>query len=180
MEVFGFQSIRANSENLFGFVDKTDTLGLDANVNWQHRFERQIFATLGYHFTRLRTEILPHFANVTNISGNAGITGNDQDPSEWGRPSLAFSSGIAGLTDGNSQFNRNRTDQALLRISTTRGRHTILAGGDLRWQQYNQLQQQNPRGNFTFTDAATSGSGTASTASGSDLADFLVGFPGHE
>ena len=174
---FSFQSIRANNESLFSFVDTTDTLGLDANVNWQHRFERQIFATMGYHFTRLRTEVLPHFAYVTNISGNAGITGNDQEPSEWGPPSLAFSSGIAGLTDGNSQFNRNRTDQGLLRISTTRGRHTILAGGDLRRQEYNLLQQQNPRGNFTFTDAATSGSGASSTTSGSDLADFLLGLP---
>jgi hypothetical protein len=174
---FSFQSIRANNESLFGFIDTTDTLGLDANVNWQHRFERQLFATLGYHFTRLRTELVPHFAYVSNISGNAGITGNDQDAREWGPPSLAFSSGIAGLTDGNSQFNRNRTDQFLLRISTTRGRHTILAGGDLRKQGYNILQQQNPRGNFTFTDAATSGSGTASATSGSDLADFLLGLP---
>lgn len=94
-----------------------------------------------------------------------------------GPPSLTFSSGIASLTDGNSEFNRNRTDQLLLRISTTRGRHTILAGGDLRWQQYNQLQQQNPRGSFTFTGAATSQSGTASTTRGSDLADFLLGLP---
>jgi trimeric autotransporter adhesin len=164
---FSFQSVRANGESLFNFIDTTDTLGLDANVNWQHRFERQIFATLGYHFTRLRTELLPHFANVTNISGDAGIMGNDQDPNEWGPPTLAFSSGIAGLTDGNSQFNRNRTDQMLLRISTTRGRHTILAGGDFRWQQYNLLQQQNPRGTFQFTGAVT----------GSDLGDFLLGLP---
>jgi hypothetical protein len=164
---FSFQSVRANGESLFNFIDTTDTLGLDANVNWQHRFERQIFATLGYHFTRLRTELLPHFANVSNISGDAGIMGNDQDPNEWGPPTLAFSSGIAGLTDGNSQFNRNRTDQMLLRISTTRGRHTILAGGDFRWQQYNLLQQQNPRGTFQFTGTVT----------GSDLADFLLGFP---
>jgi hypothetical protein len=174
---FSSQSIRSNNESLFGFVDTTDTLGMDANVNWQHRFERQIFATIGYHFTRLRTELLPHFAYVTNVSGDAGITGNDQDPREWGPPSLAFSSGIAGLTDGNSQFNRNRTDQGLLRISTTRGRHTILAGGDLRRQEYNLLQQQNPRGDFTFTGAATSANGTASATSGSDLADFLLGFP---
>jgi trimeric autotransporter adhesin len=174
---FSFQSVRANSESLFSFLDTTDTLGLDANVNWQHRFERQLFVTLGYHFTRLRTELLPNFANVSNISGDAGIAGNDQDPREWGPPTLAFSSGIAGLTDANSQFNRNRTDQILLRISTTRGRHTILAGGDLRWQQYNLLQQQNPRGDFTFTGAATSENGVASTTSGSDLAGFLLGFP---
>ena len=174
---FSFQSVRADSQSLFNFVDTTDTLGLDANINWQHRFERQIFVTLGYHFTRLRTQVVPHFAFVTNISGNAGITGNDQEPSEWGPPALSFSSGIAGLTDGNSQFNRNRTDQGLLRISTTRGRHTILAGGDLRRQEYNLLQQQNPRGDFAFTGGATSGGGTVSTTSGSDLADFLLGFP---
>jgi hypothetical protein len=162
-----FQSSRANNENLFHFVDATDTLGLDANVNWQHRFERQLFVTLGYRFTRFRTNLKPQFADATNVSGNAGITGNDQDPSDWGPPSLTFSSGIAGLSDGISEFNRNRTDQGLLRASTTRGRHTILAGGDLRRQEYNQLQQQNPRGSFTFTGAAT----------GVDFADFLSGVP---
>lgn len=174
---FSFQSIRADHQSLFNFIDTTDTLGLNANVNWQHRFERQIFATLGYQFTRLRSEVLPYFAYVTDVSGDAGITGNDPDAREWGPPSLSFSSGIAGLSDTNSQFNRNRSDQASLRISTTRGRHTVLAGGDLRWQQYNLLQQRNPRGNFTFTGAATSASGTVSTTSGSDLADFLLGFP---
>src|SRR5215469_13715900 len=174
---FNFQSTRMNSESLFNFVDTTDTLGLNANVNWQHRFERQLFATLGYQFSRLRTEVVPHFAYVTNVSGDAGITGNDQDPREWGPPSLAFSSGISGVSDGISQFNRNRTDQILVRLTTTRGRHTIQAGGDVRWQQYNLLQQANPRGNFTFTDAATSGTGAVSTTSGSDLADFLLGFP---
>ena len=173
----GFQSVRSNSQSLFGFVDTTDTLGIDANVNWQHRFERQTFATLGYHFTRLRTNVLPQFAYSSNISGGAGITGNDQDPREWGPPALSFSSGIAGLTDGNSEFNRNRTDQASVEVSITRGRHNVVVGGDLRWQEYNQLQQQNPRGNFTFTGAATSASGEASTTTGSDFADFLLGLP---
>ncbi len=173
---FSFQNIRSSNESLFGFVDRTDTFGINTNVNWQHRFERQIFATFGYQLSRLRTQVLPYFAYATNVSNDAGITGNDQDPREWGPPTLTFSSGIATLTDANSEFNRNRTDRVSLQASTTRGRHTILAGGDVRWQEYNQLQQQNPRGSFTFTGAATSASGTAS-ASGSDLADFLLGFP---
>jgi hypothetical protein len=168
---FGFQSTRGSKANLFHFVDRTNTLGLAANVNWQHRLERQMFVTLGYHFTRSRVNLQPHFANVTNISGQAGITGNDQDPNNWGPPSLSFSSGFAGLSDGISEFNRNRTDQISLQTSTTRGRHTILAGGDLRWQQYNLLQQQNPRGSFTFE------TGPGSTTTGSDLADFLLGLP---
>ena len=173
---FGFQSSRTSAENLFGFVDSVDSLGIDTNVNWQHRFARQVFATLGYHLTRQRTLLVPEFANKTNISGNAGVTGNDQVSREWGPPSLGFSS-ITGLSDANSQFNRNRTDQGSLKLTTTRGRHSLQAGGDFRRQEYNLLQQSNPRGSFIFTGAATSATGTTSMTSGSDLADFLIGTP---
>ena len=48
-----------------------------------------------------------------------------------------------------------------------RGHHNITAGGDLRKQQYNDYFQQDPRGSFMFTGGAT----------GSDLADFLIGVP---
>jgi hypothetical protein len=174
---FAFQSSRANTQNLFGFVDSTKSLGIDANVNWQHRFARQLFVTTTYHLTRQRTLVTPEFANRTNVSGNAGIAGNDQDPREWGPPSLSFSGGISSLSDANSEFNRNRTDQGSVKATTTRGRHTLQAGGDFRRQEYNQLQQSNPRGSFAFTGAATSVDGTVSATSGSGLADFLLSAP---
>ena len=47
----------------------------------------------------------PYFANGTNVSGDAGITGNNQDPVNWGPPALTFSSGIAGL--GTGQYAEN-------------------------------------------------------------------------
>lgn len=174
---FGFQSIRSDSVNLFNFHDTMNTLGLDTNANWSHRYAHQIFVLLGYHLTRQRTETRPYFSHREDISGEAGITGNDTDPTNWGPPSLSFSSGIAGLTDAISAFNRNRTDASSAKADTTRGRHTITVGGDFRRQEFNQFAQQNPRGNFTFTGAATSATGTTSTTSGSDLADFLVGTP---
>jgi trimeric autotransporter adhesin len=174
---FGFQSVRSDSANVFNFRDTTNTLGLDGNANWQHRLRGQIFALMGYHFTRLRTEVRPQFENRENISGNAGITGNDQDPTNWGPPGLVFSSGIAALSDAQSEFDRNRTDAASLKVSTTYGRHNVTAGGDFRRQEFNQFSQQNPRGNFAFTGAATSSTGSTSTTSGSDLADFLIGVP---
>ena len=173
---FGFQSVRADSANLFGFRDATNVLGLDTNVNWQHRYEHQVYVLTTYHFTRQRTEVRPYFAG-SNISLQDGITGNDQkDATDWGPPALAFSS-ISTLSDAGSAFNRNRTDSAALRATTTQGRHTITLGGEFRRQEFNQLSQQNPRGVFTFTGAATSASGSASSSSGSDLADFLVGVP---
>lgn len=174
---FGFQSIRSDSVNLFNFHDTTNTLGIDTNANWSHRYAHQIFVLLGYHLTRQRTETRPQFSHSADISGNAGITGNDTDPTNWGPPTLSFSSGYAGLTDGISAFNRNRTDATSAKADTTRGRHTITVGGDFRRQEFNQFAQQNPRGNFTFTGAATSATGATSTTSGSDLADFLVGVP---
>jgi hypothetical protein len=173
---FGFQSVRANGENLFHFLDTTNTLGLDTNVNWSHRYKHQMFVLLGYHLTRQRTEVRPQFENAANISGQDGITGNDQDPADWGPPGLDFSS-ITALSDGENEFNRRRTDNGSLRVSTTRGRHTVIFGSDFRRQEFNEFSQQNPRGVFTFTGAATSATGSVSSTSGSDLADFLVGVP---
>jgi trimeric autotransporter adhesin len=178
---FGFRSSRADNANLFNFRDTTNTLGIDTNVNWSHRFPRQYFVLVGYHFTRLRTETEPEFQGRENISGDAGITGNDQDPTNWGPPGLVFSSGIAVLTDALSLFNRNRTDAFSLNVTTTHRHHTVTFGGDFRRQDFNEFSQQNPRGIFTFTGAATQAGGSTSTntatTSGSDLADFLLGVP---
>jgi len=164
---FNFQSIRADTVNLFSFVDSTDTLGLNANINWSHRLNQHLFLYTGYHFSRLRTQLTPEFENKTNISGEAGIEGNDQTPANWGPPALSFSSGIAALSDAQSAFNRNRTDGFSASIGLYHGHHNITAGGDIRKQQYNDDFQQDPRGSFTFTGAAT----------GSDFADFLTAVP---
>jgi hypothetical protein len=164
---FNFQSTRADAVNLFSFLDTTDTLGLNTNINWTHRLNQHFFFNTGYHFSRLRTLVRPEFENKQNISGNAGITGNNQDPANWGPPALSFSSAIAPLSDAQSAFNRNRTDGFSGSINLYRGHHNITAGGDLRKQQFNDNFQQDPRGTFTFTGATT----------GSDLADFLIGVP---
>ncbi len=174
---FNFQSIRASGENLFGFIDTTDTLGINTNINWSHRFSQHLFFYGGYRFSRLRTQIVPYFENRQNISGEAGITGNNQDPANWGPPALNFNSGIAPLMDQQSSFNRNRTDSFNGSIAVYRGRHNITIGGDLRKQQYNDFFQQDPRGTFTFTGAATQNTSNDATATGSDLADFLIGVP---
>ena len=174
---FDFQSTRAGSVNLFGFVDTTDTLGLDTTINWAHRFSQHLFFRSSYQFSRQRTEIVPEFENRENVSAAAGIGGNDQDPADWGPPALSFSSGIAGLIDQNSAFNRNRTDRFSGSLGIYRGKHNVTVGGDFRKQEYNDFYQQNPRGAFAFTGAATAGGAGGSTTTGSDLADFLIGIP---
>lgn len=170
---FNLQSTRASGSSLFAFTDKTATLGINTNINWSHRFNQRLFFYGGYRFSRLRTNIVPYFQNRQNISADAGITGNNQDAANWGPPTLNFSSGITPLTDEQSAFNRSRTDAFNASVAIYRGRHNITLGGDFRKQQYNDFFQQDPRGTFTFTGAATQGPG----ASGSDLADFLISMP---
>jgi len=164
---FAFERSRTSGANLFGFVDRNDTLGMNANANWGHRFHQRTYSELGFQFSRLRTLSVPYFDGRQNVSAAAGITGNLQDSANWGPPSLGFSGGTTGLGDGNSAFNRNRTTGISESVEFSRGRHEFTVGGDFRRQEFNVFAQQNPRGSFSFTGAAT----------GLDLADFVYGVP---
>ena len=164
---FAFQSSRQDTPNLFGFLDTTDTLGINTNVHWQHMFKPHLYGNLGYTFSRLATHVTPFFANRENISGDAGIAGNNQEPVNWGPPSLTFSSGISPLSDAQPLSNRNQTSAVSESVYWNYGRHNMTLGGDFRRQEFNYLSQQNPRGGFTFTGAAA----------GADFADFLLGIP---
>lgn len=165
---FAFQRIRVSSPNLFGFVDRTSSLGLNTNVNWSHRYNAHFLQNIGYTFSRYATRTTPNFQNLVNISGDAGITGNNQEPVNWGPPALNFfASGIAGLSDAQSAHNRNQTSSLAYSMVWSHRNHSVTFGGDFRRQEFNYLSQQDARGTFTFTGAAT----------GSDLADFILGVP---
>jgi hypothetical protein len=153
--------------NLFGFLDNTEIRGITANLSWRHVFTKEWSGTLSYGFSRMSTRNAPFFAGRENISGNAGITGNNQDPLNWGPPSLTFSSGIAGLSDVQQSFARNQTSSISYSGFWIRRPHNITFGADYRRLQGNLLAQQDPRGSFTFTGLAA----------GSDWAGFLLGVP---
>jgi hypothetical protein len=184
---FAFQSTRSGSVNLFNFVDQTGTLGINANVQWSHRLKPRVFLYTTYTFSRLRSEVTPNFAYRENVSGQAGIQawvpgnlqspGSLQDPADWGPPALSFGDGTAGLSDGNSSFNRNRNDDVAVSTLIYHGKHNITAGVEFNKREYNDDFQQDPRGTFNFTGAATQGSCTNPSICGSALADFLLGLP---
>src|SRR5262249_23711973 len=86
-QVFGniaYQQTTTDASNVFAFVDSTRLSGIDSTTNWSHRFSQFRSIRLRYQFTRLTTEVTPYFANRTNVSGDAGIAGNDQNPVNWG------------------------------------------------------------------------------------------------
>jgi hypothetical protein len=163
-----WQQTATDTRTLFGFDDATDVSGLDAQAEWFHRMSQALSFRWRYQFTRLTTTGTPYFAYRKNVSGDAGILGNNQDPVNWGPPSLTFSSGIAGLADAVPAFTRaqahNWSGQGFWWY---RGRHNLTFGGDIRQQDIEIQSQQDPRGGFSFTGAVT----------GVDLADFLLGIP---
>jgi hypothetical protein len=163
-----FQTTAASTPNIFGFLDTSNVFGINANANWTHRFGQRLLMHFETIYSRQSTRVTPYFANRENVSGEAGITGNNQDAINWGPPTLIFStSGIASLTDATASFNRNQTTQFTWDTTWNRQRHNIAFGADARRQNFNYLTQQNPRGQFIFTGAAT----------GTDFGDFSAGIP---
>ena len=101
---FAWQHNNSGSTNAFGFLDNTHQSSLDVSPDWNHRFSNHVFSNLKFDFSRQTTLLTPYFANRENVSGNAGITGNLQDPLYWGPPSLSFSgSAIMGLSDATAR-----------------------------------------------------------------------------
>jgi hypothetical protein len=176
---FNMQDSRSDAPNLFGLVDVTDTLGLNGYLYWRHFFSQRFTSSFGYTYSHYSSRVTPYFANHVNVSGDFGITGNDQSPVDWGPPSLGFSSGFAGISDAQAARNRFQTSALSASLFWLHGAHNISFGGDFRRQQFNYLAQQNARGSFTFTGAATgiSANGSPVPGSGSDFADFLLGVP---
>ncbi len=164
---FSGQSTRAAASNLFGFQDGTGTLGLNAGAAWRHLVSTRLSLVAGYQYSRLSNRVTPFFAGRSNVSGEAGLSGNNQDAVNWGPPALNFSGATPSLADANASFTRNQTSGASFSGLWNRERHNFAFGGDLRRQQFNLLAQQDARGTFSFTGAAA----------GSDLAGFLLGLP---
>ena len=162
-----FQNTRQANPNVFGFLDTTDSLGINASAHWFHRFGQGIFANFGYQFSRFSMNLTPYFENRSDVSGAAGILGNDQSALDWGPPALNFSNGIQGVSDAEQAINHNETNAYSAAFYWSRARHNFQFGGDFKRQQFNLLGQSNGRGSFTFTGAET----------GSAFGDFLLGIP---
>jgi hypothetical protein len=161
------QSTRTDTPNLFGFLATGRTKSIASNVGWRHQFSSRFNVNINYSFNRSTTRNVPFFSNREDISGKAGITGNNREAVNWGPPALNFSNGIERL--GEQQFSRvaNQTQGLNVESFKALSRHNLTFGMDYRRLQVNTLSQQDARGSFTFTGATT----------GSDFASFLYGIP---
>jgi hypothetical protein len=142
-------------------------MGLTTAINYRRSIHPRFFVNLGVQYSRLNDRLTPFFSGRRNVSGEAGIGGNNQEEVNWGPPSLSFASGITNLSDAQAAFTRNQTMGYSADAFFNRGGHNLTFGGVHRRQQFNVLSQQDARGSFAFTGAAA----------GNDTAGFLLGIP---
>jgi hypothetical protein len=159
----------SSSDSIFNFLDRTATTSYVGDLVYNHSFTRSLRGTGEVKYSRTAPRTIPYFANVTNVSGQAGIAGNDQSPADWGPPTIGFSggSGIASLSDANPSFLRNQSTQFSGKVIYYRRPHTFTIGGDFYLLDSSIYSQSNGRGSFSFTGTST----------GYDFASFLLGVP---
>ena len=161
---------RSTSSNasLFRFRSGSENSTIGVNGPYTRRINPFFNLRVTHAFTHSSSEFNPHFANFINVSGDANITGNAQDdPRNWGPPTLSFAGGITSLSDGNYSSSSSTSNSTTAEGTLTRGRHNFTFGGQARLNLLDQYSQNNGRGSFFFSGAAT----------GSAFADYLLGLP---
>ena len=175
-----YQNRDSKSRGLFGFTDTSSGYGISAAAGWSHSFAPRFNNTANFTFSRNITKSTPFFAYTDNISGQLGIAGTEQDPINYGPPSLSFTN-FAGLSDSAASLNRNQTGNFTDNVTyVIRRKHNLTFGFLYRRLQQNSLNYANSRGSFSFSGLLTSelnANGQPVTGTGFDFADYLLGYP---
>jgi hypothetical protein len=157
----------------------TSTQGLNASTGWVYGKGR-LTNNLRFVYNHNHVSATNLFSELTDVAGNAGITGISTDPFDFGLPGLSFTS-FGGLSDPIPRRELDQTYTISDTVAWNRGKHNWRFGGDYRRILQSFRSARNANGSFVFTGFATgdySGGGTqAAPNTGYDLADFLIGMP---
>ena len=131
-------------------------------------------ARFGYN--SLYNIIGQQLAGVEDVDAEIGVPLKVTDPNSWGVPNIALSNNLT--SPGNptsSPFAINdKVYQGVDNFSWVIGKHSLRMGGEYRYNQFPQVGNEFPRGQFFFTGAFTSNANTQS--GGYSGADWLLGY----
>jgi hypothetical protein len=145
--------------------------------------------TVGYHritsifnssWNRSSSQATNYFTNGVDIATQDGILGPggaalNANPLDYGLPIISLSN-FTGLSQQQPSFSQAQTISLSETLSWIHGKHNLRFGGDYRRVHRNFLTGSNPTGNFTFSGLFTEDA-SGDQATGSSLADFLLGLP---
>lgn len=134
---------------------------------------------LGYNKEHFLT--IPYNPSGANVSEQLGIKNLNPNPYQYGAPSVGGTNFSGFGPDGFDVTSGGQLFQYHDVLTMIRGKHTIRVGGDVYDQRPWFLDEDaSKRGTFSFTGDFTSqlsGGGVSVAGTGSDFADFLLGFP---
>ncbi len=149
-------------------------------------------AAVGYTFTISPTMVNEYRMgfNRSHYVDNKPSYGQNYPPAGLDVPGVPNNSVVNGLTlFSPSGFHRlgepgytptTSTSQEFQygdTLSIVHGKHSIKAGAELRWSQFNLFQIGQPRGSFSFSGQFTADSPSSGDGTGNGLADMLLGDP---
>lgn len=132
-------------------------------------------ARLGYN--SLFNNITQQLAGVENVDSELGIPVSVTDKNSWGIPNIQLSNNLTSFGNPTSspfQIN-DRIFQAVNNFSWVLGKHSLRMGGEYRYDEFPQLGNEFPRGQFFFTGQFTNRIAATSQTGGYSGADFLMG-----
>jgi hypothetical protein len=145
--------------------------------------------TVGYHkvtsifnagWNRATSQATNFFTNGVDIASQLGIMGPDgtalnSSPLDYGLPRVSLGE-LSGLSEQEPSFSVTQTISLSETLSWIHGKHNLRFGGDYRRVHRDLLLGSNATGSFTFSGLFTEDA-NGDAATGSSLADFLLGLP---
>jgi trimeric autotransporter adhesin len=178
----GFNWSRAKAQTigaLPSLAGSTNTQGWNGTAGWIYG-KGKVTNTLRFTYNHNRASTTNLYSGITDVAGNAGITGVSTDPFNWGLPGIALTS-FTGLSAPVPSRELDQTYTITDQIFWNRGKHNWRLGGDYRRISQGFRSARNAEGTFIFNGFATSeylpGTNTSVPNTGNDFADFLLGLP---
>jgi hypothetical protein len=172
------QSRQSANVQAFDFIDPNNGWGGNLSISYSKTLQPTLVNTFTVAANRNVTNNLSFFSFGANIAAELGINGVLATPATYGPPSLSLVN-FTGLTDGTPSTNHSAQYTLTDSIAKTKGKHNIAAGLTGSQRDTNSLTASNARGTFQFTGVNTEQlvNGVATSGTGYDLADLLLGLP---
>ena len=130
-------------------------------------------ARFGYN--SLFNNVGQQLAGVEDVDKLIGVPLQITDKNSWGIPNIGLANGLTSFGNATSSpFNiDDKTFQVVDNFSWIIGKHSLRMGGEYRYNQFPQLGNEFPRGQFQYNGSYTANANTQS--GGYSGADFLLG-----
>jgi uncharacterized membrane protein YgcG len=185
------QSMNVNFNYSHSASDSLNLFPELGGKNQSHQYSVQLGYSIGKgrltdsvnaNWNRTNSQASNYFSNLTNIGSQIGLAGLPDSPQLWGLPNVTLNQ-FTGLNEQQPDFTLSETVALTDSVAWTHGKHNMRFGGDFRRVYDDMIGNTNSTGTYVFTGFFTEAPGSSGTgsngfaATGSSLADLLLGLP---